>query len=258
VAISLNNLGGVAEDQGDFVAARALHEESLGIRRKLGDKSGIASSLSHLGHVVNGLGEHAVARTLQDESLAIRRELGDRKGIATALNNLGNVATDFGDLMGAQALHEESLSIQRELGDRWGTSTTLSCLGGVACGQGRLLASRSFYRESLAIARELGDRWGAAETFAAWATSSSLQAHWIGRRATWGTAERLREDIAIAMSPTERRHYDTKGCGADARHWATPEFHRTWHHGRAMPLEEALDYALRGNDAQARAPLPGK
>jgi predicted ATPase/Tfp pilus assembly protein PilF len=251
VAISLSNLGGVAEDQGDYAAARALHEEALEIRRKLGDKRGIASSLNHLGHVVNGLGEHALASTIDQESLAIRRELGDRRGIAACLNNLGSVASEMGDLAGAQALHEESLAIQRELGDRWGAASTLNWLGGVACGQGRLTAARSLYRESLAMARELGDRWGSAETLRGLGYVE-LAAGSLGEAACYlGVAERLREEIATTMSATERRHYDDRVAQLRSA-LGDAELRGHWQRGRAMALEEAMEYALRESDAQAR------
>jgi hypothetical protein len=43
---------------------------------------------------------------LHEESLEIRRELGDRPGIAASLGNLGNVAHNQGDRPAARALFE--------------------------------------------------------------------------------------------------------------------------------------------------------
>ncbi len=72
----LNGAGNMAWQQGDYAAARTLHEESLAIRRELGDQRSIAASLGNLGNVAHVLGDYAAARTLHEESLAIRRELG--------------------------------------------------------------------------------------------------------------------------------------------------------------------------------------
>ena len=44
--------------QGDFASARALYEESLAIRRELGDRRGIASSLNNLGNVALEQGDY--------------------------------------------------------------------------------------------------------------------------------------------------------------------------------------------------------
>ncbi len=87
-AKALNGAGVLAYRQGDYISARSLHEESLAIKRELGDKQGIASSLNNLGNVADDQGDYANARSLHEESLAIKRELGDKRGIASSLNNL--------------------------------------------------------------------------------------------------------------------------------------------------------------------------
>ena len=78
----------------------------MAIRRELGDRRGIARSLNNLGNVAHEQGDFASARTLYEESLAIRRELGDRRGIANSLNNLGNVAYEQDDYPAARADEE--------------------------------------------------------------------------------------------------------------------------------------------------------
>ncbi len=98
-AAALNGAGGLAIDQGDYAAARAWHEESLLIRRELGDQRGIAVSLGNLGNIALEQGEQAVARTRYEESLALMRELGDMWLIATMLHNLGNVAREGTDAL---------------------------------------------------------------------------------------------------------------------------------------------------------------
>src|SRR5262249_7586492 len=76
IAASLNDLGSVANLQEDYTTARSLYEESLAIRRALGDRLGVADSLRNLGSVASDQGDYAAARSLYEESLAIRRELG--------------------------------------------------------------------------------------------------------------------------------------------------------------------------------------
>jgi hypothetical protein len=58
----------------------------------LGDKSGAAFTLNILGHVVLEQGKHALAGTLLVESLGIRRELEDRLGMAECLEGLAGLA----------------------------------------------------------------------------------------------------------------------------------------------------------------------
>ncbi len=118
-AKTLNGAGGIAYLQGDYPAARKLHEESLAIQRQLGDRKGVAAALNNLGSVARDVGDLASARAQFEESLSIGREMGDRWYVANVLGNLGIVAHEQGDYQPARALHEESLALLRELGDQW-------------------------------------------------------------------------------------------------------------------------------------------
>jgi predicted ATPase/DNA-binding SARP family transcriptional activator len=161
-AKALNGAGALAYSQGDYVAARTLHEESLSIRQELADKSGIASSLNSLGNVAYDLGDYASARALHEESLSLRRELADLEGIAWSLNSLGNVAHPQGEYSTARSFYQESLSLFEKLGDRVGVARSLSCLGYVAFDQGDYVTAQNLHEQSLSLFKELGDRGGIA------------------------------------------------------------------------------------------------
>src|SRR5262249_43203860 len=70
-------------------------------------------------------GNYSSARARCEESLKLRRELGDRAAIAETLTALGIVVREQGNLRLAREQHEESLSLRRELGDRWGIGVSL-------------------------------------------------------------------------------------------------------------------------------------
>ncbi len=100
----LNNQACVASDQGEYTEARQLLEESLIIRRQLGDKAGLALSLNTLADVVLDEGAFTDARPLLDESLAISRELGDQTAIAYLIEDYSGVAA-------AEAKPQKSLQL---------------------------------------------------------------------------------------------------------------------------------------------------
>jgi predicted ATPase/transcriptional regulator with XRE-family HTH domain len=173
LANALNGAGNLACACGDFASAQPLYERSLAIRRKQGDKAGIASSLNNLALIAHSRCDYARVKALHEESLAIKRELGDKWGIASSLGNLGIVANDQGDYPLARAFHEESLAMRRELGDKLGVALSLVNLGIVALAEGlnqaepkKISSAESLYEESLAIRRELADRPGIAECLA--------------------------------------------------------------------------------------------
>ena len=153
-------------------------------------------------------GYYDSARSLYQESLEIRRELGDRQGIAASLGNLGNVAHDQGDDDSARSLYEESLAIQRELGNRHDIATTLLNMGSMSHDQGDYASARSMYQESLEIKRELGDRLGIAYSLGSLASLNARESKCETAARLWGAAERLREEIGAPLSRDERDEYD--------------------------------------------------
>jgi tetratricopeptide (TPR) repeat protein len=149
VARLLDNLGIVANDQGDYTQAQTFHEESLVLRRQLDDKRGIAIVLSNLGEVAQNLGKsaHAIGRYV--ESLSFRAELGDKEGIAYCLEGLAEVAGSRGQPKRAARL--------------WGAAAGLR----ERIGAPMLPATRASYEQKIASARAQFDGAAFDAAFAA-------------------------------------------------------------------------------------------
>jgi len=238
----LNGAGLLAYHQIDYAAARARHEESLAIRRQLGDRRGVAISLNNLGIVALDQGDLASARTMHEESLAIARELGNLNGIARSLGNLGMVASAERDLTAARALFGESLAMMRELGDRGGIAIGLHSLGGVAFEQADFDAARAYYAESLTILAELGNRVRIAYSLEEMAAVFATQGDALRAARIWGAAQRLREEIASPL-PGEGSKFDARMAAARAAAHDGAMFDRAWNEGRALTLEQAIELA---------------
>jgi tetratricopeptide (TPR) repeat protein len=194
----------VARSQGDYAAAHSMYEESLAITRELGNRWSLAASLMNLGNLAAELGDYRGSRTRLEESLSIFQELGDRVSIATALENLGNGAYEQGELDSARALHVESLTMRRQLGDKLGIVISLERLAAVVASLG-----------------------------------SPLRAGRI-----WGMAERLWVEIGSGLEPKERSQHDQRVAAVRAAVKDDAAFDRAWQEGRAMSLEQAIEYAL--------------
>ena len=131
-ATALDGAGVLAETQGDYDRAEALHREALALSRERDDKTGIARALGNLGVVAFDRGDDDQATALLEESLALAREIGDQFLVATALNDLGAVAFKRADLEGAERLYQESLSLRRRAGSGSEIARALNNLGSVA------------------------------------------------------------------------------------------------------------------------------
>ena len=112
----LNNQACVASDQGEYGEARSLLQESLQIRRQLGDKAGLALSLNTLADVVLDEGAFFDARPLLDESIVISRELGDQTAIAYLIEDYGGLAAAEGRLERALQLVGFAAALRESIG----------------------------------------------------------------------------------------------------------------------------------------------
>ncbi len=161
-ATALAGAGVLAETQGDYERAEALHRLALSISRNLNDGTGIARSLENLGVLAFDRGEYEAAASLLEESLALAREANDQGQVATALNDLGRVAYERGDLHGADTFYQESLSLRRRIASSLDVARSLNNLGFVAFSQEEHARARGLFEESLELYERGGDRWGAA------------------------------------------------------------------------------------------------
>jgi tetratricopeptide (TPR) repeat protein len=116
-------------------AVRALVAESLAISRELESKIGIANSLNHLGFMTRDQGDYGAARALLEESLGISREVGNKEGIAWSLTGLGWSTHAQGDNGKARACFGQSLSIGREAWDKPRIARNMEGLAAVAVAQ---------------------------------------------------------------------------------------------------------------------------
>jgi predicted ATPase/class 3 adenylate cyclase/Tfp pilus assembly protein PilF len=162
-AKALNGVGRLADREGDHPAARAYYDESLALRRELGDKKGIAETLRNIGILASNEGDYPTAHLMYEQSLQLMRELGDKSGVAETLNSLGGVALREGNYSLAHSMYEQCLALMRELGDKRSIARMLNNLAIVmADKEGSFTQARSLFEQSLVLMRELGDKSGIA------------------------------------------------------------------------------------------------
>ncbi|CAN5595836.1 hypothetical protein BH23CHL2_BH23CHL2_11880 [soil metagenome] len=163
-ADALNAAGNLAHDQGESERAAALIEESLQLRREIGDIEGMAKSLNDLGNIILNQGDYQSAVSYYEEALSHFREAATEWGAAIPLNNLGIVLGQCGDYGRATELLEEALDIWERLGETAFRARALDGLGEIARMQGNLDRAQELHQTSLALRQELGDPRGIAVT----------------------------------------------------------------------------------------------
>ncbi|MEB3121312.1 MAG: tetratricopeptide repeat protein [Snowella sp.] len=155
---SLQRLGDLYDDLGQYQLATLVYQQSLKIFREIQDKQGEANALNTLGNVYDSLGEYQKAIDLHQESLNINRKIADSKGITNSLNNLGNVYFFLGDYQQAITFYEQSLDIARKIDYKEQEAGSLGALGSAYNSLGRYQLAIAFHQQSLDLARKIKDK----------------------------------------------------------------------------------------------------
>ncbi len=280
---SLNGLGHIKLQRGDFEAASLCYEQALAIRRELSNHDDMAHSFVFLANVKGAQGDWEAARFLYEQALAIRREIGSPMGETSSLRDLAHLACTQNNWGAAVLLHEQARAIHHRLGDQNRELYDLLCLGTLAGLLRDWEKARLLLKEALTVSRETGSvemealclnrlaeaaRSQGALTEARALLVQSLTLHGkfnkskitintLVERAALalaegdapvaarllGTVEAALESGLATLKPEQKEtHRQTLAAARAAL--GDPGFTAAWDAGRAMTLDEAVQYAL--------------
>ncbi len=243
--------------QRDYQQARSLCEKGLAVCRELGaEKSfSVAYLLIVSGHLAVD-SDPARASTLYQESLDLCRARGHKWLAIMAVTSLGRAATVQGDNQRAVAFLTEGLTLAKDMEDKWFIAYTLRSLGVVALDQHDHVRAGAFFRESLTLSSQIsvgpawgrgavGERWVTEESLEGLAAVASAKGHYAQAARLFGAAEVLGEVLGLHhMRASDRAHYDESVAFARAA-LGDGDFGAAWAEGRALTLEQAIEYALK-------------
>jgi non-specific serine/threonine protein kinase len=240
-------LGWVVLDRKDYGQAKQLFEEELALSREMMDTWWIANSLLCLSGVSHSLGDYERATELNEQSMHLFRELGDKVYLANCLNNLAMVVYSQGDLGRAAPLTEEAVALQRELGAKGDVAIFRCNLGWIALLQDDLGRAADHYRESLTLAWDAGMNRIVQSAMEGFACVAGAEGDAERAARLWGAAQALHETKTIPRDTDFLAEADARidavrtGMGEQAWEEASRK-------GRAMTLDEAVSYALEGEE----------
>jgi len=163
VAMILNNLGTLYEQQAEHVRAERLHLRALAIREKAYGPAhlDVSDSLNNLANVYSDMEDYARAEPIYQRVLEIREKaLGsDHADVADALNNLGFLYKKKGDYAQAEALYLRALTIyEQEQGPGYPHfAYLLSNLGRLYKSTGNYTRAEAYFLRALAIHEQRPD-----------------------------------------------------------------------------------------------------
>jgi predicted ATPase/DNA-binding CsgD family transcriptional regulator len=239
--------GTLALRLGDQDTAETHYREVLELSRQLGDQRALAMALVSLGRVARTRGDHVATRRYDTEALSLFTAIGDELWVARTLHHLGVAAFYQGDLTTAREHYEASLAIFERLDDDLGIATLLEELGEVTYLQGDLVSATRLLRTALELAHRIDDKDRVAMAMAALAGVAAAQ----------GPAERaLRLGAAASVINTATGLSNSPAWHLNFKRWLEParglldaeSIAAAEAAGRSMTLEDAIEYALNGDD----------
>jgi tetratricopeptide (TPR) repeat protein len=226
---------------GDYATARGLLEETIAVRRTIGDPR-LTIALSELGQVAREQGDYASALTWLEESLALSHQAGDRLGAANTLGRLATIAHALGDYDLARTQYEEALNLARQVDYSVAVAWTLHNLGCLALDEGDYRAARDYLAQSVDW-RLSYDAIGFVHVLAEFTCLAAAEGLPAAAVRLSGATAALVQRTGILVQHSERGRYErwlatarlALGENAAAAAWAE---------GQKMRLDQALAYAL--------------
>jgi tetratricopeptide (TPR) repeat protein len=228
----------------DFSAAIATCEQAYQIHATLANEQGQIDARIAMGLISRSLPNPNNAVAYLEESLARARAIRYRYGTYRALHFLAGCYLNQADFARAEALLAQSIPLAREQGDLWELGFMLIDLARITFVQGDYAGARNLYHETLTMHTQLGQIFAIRDSFVGLACLAIAMRHSVERVATLlGAAEALSTSLGSDLDITAIMHdqqYDAyvQECSPE------PVFASAWANGRAMQLQEAVQYAL--------------
>ena len=258
VANCLLNLAMQTLLQGESEAAKSYLQESLPLLRITGNKSKVSSVLVNLGIVASQQRDYNQAIYYFEEALALEKEIGSRVNIANSLNNLAQIAIFEGKYEQADRYNQEVLLLSQERGDRLGVGLSTATDAELERLQGNYKIAITKLQRSLAIFWELENKHYSLNAMLDLARLASNYCDTLKEQNTNDSQVSWYSERAIRLAGVVSNLLATIGekflldgqeklervCETSRNRIGESAFERIFAEGQAMPLEEAVVYAL--------------
>ena len=241
---------------GDSELMMAVAEEGVALSRRAGDRRGEAYALGLLGYAALQLGDLDRAERVLEESLEMVREQGDTWRAAYTMNHLTVVALRRGDRSRAAGYAKEALAHTRQTGGRYAANVALSLLAQKAWASDEQERAAGHWREALRLSYELANKANSASSIQGLATVAASRGELRRAARLLGAAEALLEAAGLVLyaytTYTSNEHQ--RAASAAREELGERAWKEARDEGRAMSFEQAVEYALEGQNTGAVDP----
>lgn len=231
-----------------FPGAEEAAQEGVVVMREIGEKWGLAMTLMLLARIEQARGAQQEAEAHTAEALQLTQEIRNPWLAAMMHMQLGLSAMLFGDRERARARFAESRRRFAEYKDRFFATATQSMLAHLDRQEGKLDVALAAYHETILKWKELGSRPAVAHELECMGFIAGARENPKMAARLLGAAEALRDWIHTPMAEYERDEH-AREVAALRDQMDELSFAQAWAEGRAMTMEDAIQFALAGMPA---------
>ena len=216
-ARAMSYAGMLARLRRDYQEAETYLTTCIEYQKQSDNKLDLGRSLNELGMVYLDQGQFGQAQPLFEEWLILARHLESTHGISIALLNLGMVMQHQGHLSQAEAYYQESLTLSRKLGLLTNVAMLLNSYSMLLLDQNRLDSARTMLLESVQLNFDLGHKDGLAWAFLGLLTLHHRADHVQIAAQLVGVQETLRGELGTPLPPASQLHFERIVCDLQQR-----------------------------------------
>jgi predicted ATPase len=186
---------------------------------------------------------------LIETAFALLRETGNEPLYCQGLNALGNVEHRNGNFEDARKIFEETLALARGIGDQLRECLMQENLGDVHCHIGNYDQAELFIKESLKVGKEIDFKYVVADSLRIFSGISAGRGEVKRAAQLLGATVAAFEEIGIRLQPQDQPEFDRQVANIHDK-LGTETFDDMWARGRAMTLDNALEFAIANSSAE--------
>jgi non-specific serine/threonine protein kinase len=229
--------------QNDPAAGIAYAEESLILAEGLEDPPLIADALCSMGVIHTAKGDSVEATHCLEKAGLLYQKLGDKDGLATVVGNLAIVLLYQGKIKDAIELLEGHLNLLDDLDDFSTSAWYQFFLGGCKVLQGELEPATVLLSNGLRLFRQINNVYFIGYCLIPFAGAANGYNNPMRASRLFGAREVIHESIGAKLDPGLQRINISLIAQARAM-LDESAFATAWAEGRAMTIEQAIEYAL--------------
>jgi tetratricopeptide (TPR) repeat protein len=211
---------------------------------EIDDSWGLGMAYQNIARIAISKGDQDEKREYLAKFNELRREAPVSIQAGMSLMGLGRSESEQGNYENAIPLFEDALDIFNQLRIKNFQMAVKSQLAHIARYTGDLASAKSIYRETILGWQDIGNRGAIAHELESFAAIAITEEEPQRALKLFGAAEVLRERSNSPMTDFERIEYDQMVAHVRSLLDETNS-HSFWMEGRAMALEQAIQFALR-------------